>query len=124
MVSGDRRIYFGADSGYSPTFKEVGDRFGPFDLALLECGAYNERWSNIHMMPEETAQAAVDVKARVLMPIHWGKFALGLHPWKESIERVTVKAQEMGLPLLTPRIGRIVTTLDKSSSEQWWEGVK
>lgn len=120
----NKRICFGADSGYSPTFKEIGERFGPFDLALLECGAYSEYWPEIHMFPEETAQAAMDVRAKVLMPVHWGKFALGLHPWKESIERITKKASESGLPLLTPRIGRIVTTLDTSSSERWWEGLK
>lgn len=73
------------------------------------------------MFPEETAQAALDVNAQVLMPIHWGKFALGLHPWKESIERVTKRAGEMGLPLLTPRIGRSVTALDRSSNGTWWE---
>ncbi len=119
-----KKIYFGADSGYSPTFKEVGERFGPFDLALLECGAYNERWSNIHMMPEETAQAAVDVQANVLMPIHWGKFSLAMHPWKEPITRVRAKAAELGVTVLTPRIGRIVNGPDMALSERWWEGVE
>ena len=75
------------------------------------------------MFPEETAQAAMDVKANVLMPIHWAKFALGLHPWKESIERVTKRADELGLRLLTPRIGRIITTFDTSVSEAWWKEV-
>lgn len=121
MESGGRRIYFGADSGYSPTFKEVGEHFGPFDLALLECGAYNERWANIHMMPEETAQAAVDVKARVLMPVHWGKYSLALHPWKEPIERLTKKADALGVQLLTPRIGAIVVDADPAASTAWWE---
>ncbi len=121
MVSGDKRIYFGADSGYSPTFKEVGERFGPFDLAMLECGAYNERWANIHMLPEETAQAAVDVRARVLMPVHWARFSLALHPWKEPIERLAVKAKVLHMPLLTPRIGAIVVDADPAASEPWWE---
>lgn len=116
-----KKVYFGADSGYSPTFKEVGTRFGPFDLALLECGAYNERWSDIHMTPEESAQAAVDVQARVLMPVHWGKFSLALHPWKEPVTRLSVKAAELGLTLLTPRIGRIVNGPDLALSERWWE---
>lgn len=119
-----KRLYFGADSGYSPTFQELGARFGCFDLAMLECGAYSGYWPDIHMFPEETAQAAKDLNADVLMPMHWGKFALGLHPWKESIERITKKAEEVKLPLLTPRIGRIVTRLDPTSSESWWEGVK
>jgi len=119
-----KRLFFGADSGYSPSFKEIGERLGPFDLALLECGAYNENWSNIHMMPEETAQAAVEVKAKVLMPIHWGKFNLALHPWKEPVERVSAKAEELGIALLTPRIGRIVNGPDMKLSERWWEEVK
>jgi L-ascorbate metabolism protein UlaG (beta-lactamase superfamily) len=119
-----KKVYFGADSGYSPTFKEVGERFGPFDLALLECGAYNELWSNIHMMPEETAQAALDVKAKVLMPLHWGKFSLAMHPWKEPIERLSVKAAELGIPVLTPRIGRIVNGPDVELSERWWDEVE
>ncbi|MFT3886046.1 MAG: MBL fold metallo-hydrolase [Flavobacteriales bacterium] len=116
-------IYFGADSGYSPVFAQVGERLGPFDLALLECGAYNERWANIHMFPEQTAQAAIEVRARMLMPIHWGKFSLAMHPWKEPVERLTVKARKLGLPLLTPRIGRIVTGVDASASEDWWKEI-
>ncbi len=121
LQGASKRIYFGADSGYSSTFKELGERLGPFDLVMLECGAYSEYWPQIHMFPEETAQAALDLKARVLMPIHWGKFALGLHPWKESIERITKKAEEVDLPLFTPRIGRIITVFDPSRSERWWE---
>ena len=123
MQGKSKRIYFGADSGYSTTFKEIGERLGPFDLALLECGAYSEYWPDIHMFPEQTAQAALDVRATVLMPIHWGKFALGLHPWKESIGRLSIKATELGLPLLTPRIGRIIRSFDPSSSGRWWEGL-
>jgi L-ascorbate metabolism protein UlaG (beta-lactamase superfamily) len=101
----------------------VGQRFGSFDLALLECGAYNAQWADIHMAPEETAQAALDLGAKVLMPIHWGKFSLALHPWKEPVERVSAKAAELGLPLLTPRIGRIVNGPDLMLSERWWEGL-
>ena len=119
-----KRIYFGADSGYSPTFKELGQRFGSFDLAMLECGAYNENWANIHMMPEEVAQAAVDLNARVLMPIHWAKFSLAMHSWKEPVERLTKKAGELGVPLITPRIGRIVVDADLPASEHWWKELR
>lgn len=124
VLEGGKRLYFGADSGYSKTFKELGERFGRFDLALLECGAYSAYWPEIHMFPEETAQAARDLNADVLMPIHWAQFALGLHPWKEPIERITQKAGEMDLPLLTPRIGRIVTMPGPAASERWWEVVE
>ncbi|MBS1546141.1 MAG: MBL fold metallo-hydrolase [Bacteroidetes bacterium] len=124
LEAGNRKIYFGADSGYSPTFKEVGKRFGPVDLALLECGAYNALWSDIHMFPEQTAQAAVDLGARVLMPVHWAKFSLAMHPWKEPVERLSAKAKEFSMPLLTPCIGAIVVSADLSRSEPWWEGLQ
>lgn len=123
VLEGSKRLYFGADSGYSQTFKELGERFGRFDLALLECGAYSEYWPEIHMFPEQSAQAANDLHADVLMPIHWGQFALGLHPWKESIERVTKRAGETGQSLLTPRIGRIINVSDPAVNERWWEEV-
>lgn len=123
MEHGSKRIFFGADSGYAPTFQEIGARFGPFDLVMLECGAYNERWSNIHMMPEETAQAAKDLRAEVLMPIHWAKFNLALHPWKEPIERLGTHAMKLGMPLLTPRIGAIVMNADSTQSVSWWRSV-
>ncbi len=120
----DSKVYFGADSGYSPTFKEVGEKFGPFDLALLECGAYNTDWEQIHMLPEQTAQAAVDVRARVLMPIHWAKFSLALHPWKEPIERLTAAAPGVGIELLTPRLGRILYRPSPRDSEVWWTSLR
>lgn len=119
-----KKVYFGADSGYSPTFLEVGQRLGPFDLVLLECGAYNEHWANIHMMPEETAQAAKDLRAAVLMPVHWGKFSLALHHWKDPIERLAKKAGELDVALLTPQVGRIVVDADSSATEAWWEEVR
>jgi len=120
----ERRVLFGADTGYAPTFKELGARFGGFDLALLECGAYDVRWSQIHMMPEETVQAAVDLNAAVLMPVHWAKYNLALHPWKEPIERLTVKARELNVPVITPAIGRVLIGADPSASERWWDAVR
>jgi L-ascorbate metabolism protein UlaG (beta-lactamase superfamily) len=115
-----KRILFGADTAYFHGFTAIGERFGGFDLVLLECGAYSENWPHVHMFPEETAQAAAELKAGVLMPIHWGKFSLALHPWKEPIERVSAKAAELGIPLLTPHIGRILTSTDPGQSERWW----
>jgi L-ascorbate metabolism protein UlaG (beta-lactamase superfamily) len=120
----ERKVFFGADSGYSPTFKEVGERFGPFDLALLECGAYNVNWADIHMAPEEVAQAALDLRARVLMPVHWGKFNLALHPWKEPIERLEPRCRELGVPLFTVRPGRIVQAAVPEEAERWWTDLR
>ncbi|MEP2671416.1 MAG: MBL fold metallo-hydrolase [Cyclobacteriaceae bacterium] len=118
-------IYFSGDSGYGPHFKTIGEKYGPFDFAMMECGQYDTRWDNIHMMPEETAQAAVDVNAKLFMPIHWGAFVLALHTWKDPIERVTKKAEELGMPISTPQIGEpIILELAEKPQSRWWEGIE
>lgn len=116
-------IYFSGDSGYGPHFKEIGAKYGPFDFAMMECGQYNEKWPLIHMMPEETAQAAVDLGAKAMMPIHWGTFVLAMHSWTDPVERVTKRADELGMPVITPRIGDVIT-MDALAGfrERWWEG--
>ncbi|MBU1822583.1 MAG: MBL fold metallo-hydrolase [Bacteroidetes bacterium] len=97
-------VYFSGDSGYGPHFKEIGERFGPFDLAMMECGQYNKKWEAIHMLPEQTMQAFLDLKGKVLMPIHWGAFQLSVHPWTESVERLN-RANTTGVKIATPVIG-------------------
>ncbi len=119
------RVFFSGDSGYGPHFAELGKRFGAFDLALLDCGQYNERWPYIHMMPEETVQAAQDLQARHLLPAHIGKFSLAYHPWDEPFRRVAAACQGVGLPrLLTPIIGDPVALADQMPPyPRWWEGL-
>ncbi len=124
LNAGEYRFYLGADSGYDSHFKTIGDKYGPFDIALLECGQYNEWWPYIHMMPEETVQAAIDLKARVLMPVHWGKFALGLHPWDEPIKRAVAKATELHVPWTMPMIGEPVILNRSYPNNQWWLKLK
>ena len=117
----NKKIFFGGDSGYFPGFKEIGEKYGPFDLCFLECGAYNELWSEIHMMPEETAQAATDLNSSLLMPIHWGKFNLALHHWKEPVTRLGVKAEELNLQIATPEIGKLMIVSREVPQKKWWE---
>ena len=114
-------VYVGGDSGYDTHFKEIGEKYGPFDLAILECGQYNEFWKYIHMMPEETAQAAVELKAKLLLPVHWGKFTLGLHPWNEPIERVVKKSKELNQAIATPMIGEKVEVGSIVPIKEWWK---
>ena len=115
-------IYFSGDGGYADHFKAIGEKYGPFDFAMLECGQYDEKWAQIHMMPEETAQAGVDLKAKRIMPIHWGAFTLALHHWTDPIVRVQAKAQELQIPLVHPKIGSYFSISDTSFvGEQWWE---
>ncbi|MBS1574217.1 MAG: MBL fold metallo-hydrolase [Bacteroidetes bacterium] len=117
------RLYLGGDSGYDSHFTLIGEKFGPFDIALLECGQYNLQWPQIHMMPEQTVQASIDLKAKVLFPVHWSKFSLALHPWREPIERVTVKAREVSVQLTTPMIGEPVVLNQSYPDKQWWAGI-
>jgi L-ascorbate metabolism protein UlaG (beta-lactamase superfamily) len=111
----------GGDSGYDTHFKEIGDKYGPFDLAILECGQYNEYWKYIHLMPEETAQVATELNAKVLLPVHWSKFTLGLHPWTEPIERVVKQAKKLNQAITTPMIGEKIEVNGHYPIKEWWK---
>ncbi len=121
LETNGQKLLLGGDSGYASHLKEIGEKYGPFDLALLECGQYNLAWHSIHMLPEETAQASLDVKAKVLMPVHWGKFSLSLHPWDEPVKRVVAKADELKIALTTPMIGEVVVLNEVYPAKHWWE---
>lgn len=123
VIQGQKdKIFFSGDSGYGPHFKEIGEKYGPFDLALMECGQYNTHWQEIHMMPEETVQATLDVRADLLFPIHWGAFRLALHDWKDPIKRATAEAQKLNVAITTPKIGEIFRLgQDNVPNEKWWE---
>ncbi|MCD6018575.1 MAG: putative Zn-dependent hydrolase of beta-lactamase fold protein [Bacteroidetes bacterium] len=113
-------LYLGGDSGYDHHFKTIGEKFGPFDIALLEAGQYNASWPQIHMTPEETVQASIDLNAKVLFPIHWGKFALAMHDWDEPIKRVVRKADELQVKVVTPRIGQSFVVGGENTGDFWW----
>ena len=122
IQSPTENLFFSGDSGYAPHFKEIGERYGPFDLALLECGQYNELWPTVHMFPEQTAMAGVDVNAKMIMPIHWGAFKLSHHTWTDPVERVSRKAKELGIGIITPRIGEQIELDSMVISEpNWWQ---
>jgi L-ascorbate metabolism protein UlaG (beta-lactamase superfamily) len=114
------KLFLGGDSGYDNHFKEIGTRFGSFDIALLECGQYNAYWPHIHMFPEETVQAAIDLNAKVLMPVHWGKFSLAMHPWDDSIKRVVDAAHGKQMSIVTPQLGETVILNTEMPTFKWW----
>ncbi len=114
-------IFFSGDSGYDTHFKHIGEKYGPFDIALIECGQYHKNWKNIHMMPEEAAQAAVDLKSKLTMPIHWGAFTLAFHDWTEPVERMLKKSKELNIAVTTPRIGEPILLGDTIFPiKNWW----
>ncbi|GGF30631.1 MBL fold metallo-hydrolase [Echinicola rosea] len=114
-------IYHSGDGGYDTHFKSIGEQFGPFDLMFVECGQYYKHWAQIHMFPEQSVQAGIDAKAKILVPIHWGGFGLAPHDWKEPIERFVNAAKEKSQPVITPELGEIWTLEDKLKINPWWE---
>ncbi len=118
------KIYIGGDSGYDSHFADIGEKFGPFDLAILECGQYNKSWKYIHMMPEELVQAGWELKAKKIMPVHWSKFTLSLHSWDEPIIRVTTEAKKKNFPIIHPMIGEEVDLKNTADPVAWWENIK
>lgn len=124
LESAARRVFFSGDSGYGPHFADMARSLGKPDLALLDCGQYNERWKYIHMTPEEAVQAAQDMGAKALLPAHAGKFSLAYHSWDDPFRRVASASENKSFSLVTPVIGDVVF-LDRPMPEfpRWWENM-
>ncbi|MBQ7585697.1 MAG: MBL fold metallo-hydrolase [Desulfovibrionaceae bacterium] len=123
LRSEKRRVFFSGDTGYGPHFAEIGRRFGPLDLVLLDMGQYNDRWKYVHMRPEEAARAADDLKAKALMPTHVGKFCISHHTWDDPFKRMTKASQGKAWRWLTPYIGQAVFAGREETYPRWWEGL-
>lgn len=119
----DLRVFFSGDSGYFDGFRTIGERLGPFDVTLIETGAYDPQWPYVHMQPEETVQAHVDLRGRWLVPIHNGTFDLAMHRWQEPFERITGLTAARGVALATPRMGERLNMAAPHRGERWWRNV-
>ena len=122
--SGNERIFYSGDSGYFPGFKEIGTRLGPFELALMENGAYDSYWPGVHMSPEETVRAFTDVRAKTLYLVHNSTFDLAFHPWREPLDRVAELAEKQNLTLATPEIGEVLTLGQPRENKLWWKNLR
>lgn len=119
-----QKIFVGGDSGYDSHFSEIGEKHGPFDLAILENGQYNLAWEAIHMLPEQVLKAALDLNAKKLFPVHSGKFALAMHPWNEPLNKVTEYNATHKIPLVTPMIGeKVLLGDDTQTFKVWWNDI-
>lgn len=122
---GFHQIFESGDGGYGGHFEEIHDRYGDFDFVMIDCAQYNMKWHYVHMFPEESAMAAEALGAKAVMPVHWGAFVLSSHPWDDPPERFTAAAENLGLTVVTPRIGETMS-LDKPQEYQqrWWKAVE
>ena len=116
----DSKVFFSGDTGYFDGFKEIGEKFGPFDITLMETGAYNEHWTDIHMMPEQSLQAHIDLKGKVMVPIHNGTFDLSLHDWFEPLARIQQLADENQVQIRTPVFGAELAIRAPAATAKWW----
>ncbi len=114
-------IFFGGDSGMFPGFRDIGEAYGPFDLTMLEIGAYDADWPDIHMGPIHAAQAHLDLQGKLMLPIHWGLFNLAFHPWKEPVERLMTAAAEKNISLFLPSPGAAQNVTGENLQTFWWE---
>lgn len=124
ILHDDLRIFFSGDTGYFAGFKDIGAKYGPFDVALLETGAYDKQWPDVHMQPEETLQAFLDLKGAWLVPVHNGTFDLGLHRWQEPFDRITKLAAAHGVAVATPEMGEPLNLKTPHAGRRWWQDMQ
>ena len=125
VESPSRRVYLAGDGGYDTHFAEIGHRFAPIDLAVVENGQYNADWRYIHLMPEKLAEAIHDLQPRRVLTVHNSKYTLSRHPWDEPLKNAAEAAAHDGFVLLQPMIGEVVSLNDTTRSfEAWWRSVE
>jgi len=123
ILGNKSRIYTSGDGGYGPHFKEIGNKYGPFDITLIEGAQYDQRWAEIHMLPEQAVQANLDVNGETMMLMHWGAFTLANHAWDKPIERALEEANERDMNIIAPMIGETVLLNSELQmpSNSWWD---
>jgi L-ascorbate metabolism protein UlaG (beta-lactamase superfamily) len=114
LIVKEFRIYIGGDSGYDKFFAQIGEKYGGINIAFLDNGQYDKDWEKIHALPEQTYQAAKDLKTEILFPVHNSKFAIAKHAWDAPLIEIAKAAQGGNIKLFTPKIGQIVNLKDKT----------
>src|SRR5690606_1213002 len=121
VIAGQRgRVFYSGDSGYFDGYREIGAAHGPFDASLIQVGACDASWPDIHMTPEEGVRAQQDLRGGLLIPVHWGTFTLAPHPWAEPADRVVAAAGDAGVPIVVPNPGpRIAGPHPPAQTARW-----
>jgi L-ascorbate metabolism protein UlaG (beta-lactamase superfamily) len=123
LIGPQHRVYNSGDTAYFEGFKAIGTKYGPFDASCIELGAYDTAWPDVHIGPEQAARAWADVRGGLMLPVHWGTFALAPHAWIEPVERLMVAAEIAKMPLCIPRPGQSVEPSSPPPLERWWPPV-
>ena len=115
-----RRVFFSGDTGLTDELRAIGARFGPFELTMIEIGAWHPAWGSIHLGPDNAMRAFEMLGRGTLLPMHWGTFDLALHAWDEPIETLLARAKQTEARILTPVIGRPTEPARVEGSTPWW----
>ena len=120
FLGAHHRVYYSGDTGLFPGLRTIGERLGPFDLTMIEIGQYDRAWPDWHLGPEQAVEAHRRVRGAVMLPVHWGLFALASHGWTEPIERALAAGHSAGAVVITPRPGQSVEPIEEKPQERWW----
>lgn len=120
LLGPQHRVYYSGDTGLFPAMRDIGARLGPFDLTMIEVGQYGSAWPDWHIGPEQAVMAHRLVNGRLLLPVHWGAFALAFHGWTEPIERTLIAAAAVRVPVVAPRPGQSFEPAQPPAVERWW----
>jgi L-ascorbate metabolism protein UlaG (beta-lactamase superfamily) len=120
IIGPEHRVYYSGDTAMFPGLRDIGEKYGPFDITLIEAGGYNRYWADIHLGPEQAVQAHRMLQGKVMVPVHWGLFDLAMHGWTEPVERVLVAAKERNVLVATPRLGESFEPQLALPNERWW----
>ena len=123
LLGPSHRVFYSGDTGYFAGFAEIGAAHGPFDVALIQVGAYAPHWPDIHMTPEEGVAAGLDGRAKLVIPVHWATFQLAMHPWGEPADRAWREAKAADLPVAIPRPGERIDVAAPPSVDGWWQAL-
>ncbi len=124
VIAGEKhRVFFSGDTGLTSELLDIRDRKGPFDLVMLEIGAFHEAWGDIHLGPDNALVAHRMLGGGTLLPVHWGTFDLALHAWDDPAEKLAVRAGELGIHVVTPRLGRAIEPSRVEHLDPWWREV-
>ena len=126
IIGPKHRVFYSGDTGFSDHFQQIGNQLGPFDLGIIRIGQYGPgaSWIYSNMDPEDAVKAHLAVRARHMLPVHWGTFNLAFHDWDEPIKRAVKAANEQNVDLVTPRVGEVVIAGEPFNSDSWWEEVR
>lgn len=124
IQSANRKVFFSGDTGLTDQFAEIGRQHGPFDLVMLEVGAFHPSWGDIHLGPENALAAFKMLGGGTLLPVHWGTFNLALHAWDEPAETLVRLASEQQLRVVTPKLGLVFEPSQLDGPTPWWREVR